>query len=178
MLEFLNTPLVQHFFPLTLITFLMMLCLLLLSMSIDTTVLILIVISHLICGNNENWLLNLNLIYETLGWSSKWLVDFMLEKLNLFHLTGQVTLVLLMWKGMGVFLKKNRLLRCWGSLCLLNWIGTVALSLLQKLPPRGLEPWFVLWSFFLRRLLCISNSHAWDTVVTSGLVPLVVTWNC
>ena len=67
MLEFLNTPLVQHFFPLTLITFLMMLCLLLLSMSIDTTVLILIVISHLICGNNQNWLLNLNLTYETLG---------------------------------------------------------------------------------------------------------------
>ena len=24
------------------------------------------VIRHLICGNNENWLLNLNLIYETL----------------------------------------------------------------------------------------------------------------
>ena len=30
---------------------------------------------HLNCGNNLNWLLNLNLIYKTL-WSKKWLVDF------------------------------------------------------------------------------------------------------
>ena len=30
------------------------------------------VIRHLICGNNQNWLLNLNLIY----WGRKWLVDF------------------------------------------------------------------------------------------------------
>ena len=34
------------------------------------------VIRHLICGNNYNWLLNLNLIYETLDWGNKWLVDF------------------------------------------------------------------------------------------------------
>ena len=27
-------------------------------------------------GNNLNWLLNLNLIYETLDWGLKWLVDF------------------------------------------------------------------------------------------------------
>ena len=36
--------------------------------------------------------------------------------------------------------------------------------------------------FFLLRLLCISMNlpyaHAWNTVVTSGLVPLVATWNC
>ena len=37
----------------------------------DTTVLlsILSVIRHLICGNNWNWLLNLNLIYKTLSTS-------------------------------------------------------------------------------------------------------------
>ena len=35
-----------------------------------------IVIGHLICGNNLDWLLNLNLIYETVDWSKKWLVDF------------------------------------------------------------------------------------------------------
>ena len=34
------------------------------------------VIKHLICCNNLNWLLNLNLIYETLDWGKKWLVDF------------------------------------------------------------------------------------------------------
>ena len=31
-------------------------------------------IRHLICG--KNWLLNLNLIYETLDWERNWLVDF------------------------------------------------------------------------------------------------------
>ena len=38
---------------------------------------------HLICGNNLNWLLNLNLIYETLwtGAGSGLLIS-MLEKLN------------------------------------------------------------------------------------------------
>ena len=33
-------------------------------------------IRHLICSNNLNWLLNLNLTYETLDWGEKWLVDW------------------------------------------------------------------------------------------------------
>ena len=37
---------------------------------------ILCVISHLICDNNLNWFPNLNLIYETLDWGKKLLVDF------------------------------------------------------------------------------------------------------
>ena len=36
-----------------------------------------------------------------------------LEKLNTFRLTCLITLVLLMWKWMGVFLKKNHIFRCW-----------------------------------------------------------------
>ena len=47
---------------------------------------ILSVIRHLICGNNLNWLLNLNLIYETLwtgAWGKKWLVDFNAGKTQL-----------------------------------------------------------------------------------------------
>ena len=47
---------------------------------------------------------------------------------------------------------------------------------------RKFEPWFVLWSFFLLMLLCISINlpydHVWDTFVMSGLVLLVATWNC
>ena len=38
---------------------------------------------HLICGNNLNWLLNLNLIYDTVDWGKKWLVDFNAEKTQL-----------------------------------------------------------------------------------------------
>ena len=89
----------------------------------------------------------------------------MLEKINWFHLTGLVTLVLLIWKWMGLFLTKNHLLRCWGWFSFLSWIGSFTLSLLLKLPPRKLEPWFALWSFFLWRLFCISINlpygHAW-----------------
>ena len=66
--------------------------------------------------------------------------------------------VLLMGKWMGLFLRKNHHLRCWGWLSLLNWIGALTLSLLLKLPPRKWEPWFVLWSFFLQRLLSIYKS--------------------
>ena len=41
------------------------------------------VIRYLICGNNQNWFLNLNLIYETLDWGRKWLVDFSAGKTQL-----------------------------------------------------------------------------------------------
>ena len=55
------------------------------------------VIRHLICGNNLNWLLNLNLIYETL-WTEvrSGLLISMLGKLSWFHLTCLITMVLLM----------------------------------------------------------------------------------
>ena len=44
---------------------------------------ILSVIRHLVCGNILNWLLNLNLIYETLDCAKKWLVDFNAGKTQL-----------------------------------------------------------------------------------------------
>ena len=73
MLEFLKTPvLVVHPALMTLLT---MLSVILLSM-LMILLSFLSVIRHLICGNNLNWLLNLNLIYETLDWGRKWLVDF------------------------------------------------------------------------------------------------------
>ena len=58
---------------------------------------ILSAIRHLICGNNLNWLLNLNLIYKTrwTGVRSGSLI-LMLGKLSWFCLTGLITMVLLM----------------------------------------------------------------------------------
>ena len=51
---------------------------------------------------------------------------------------------------------------------------------LLKLPPGKLDPWFFLQSFFLLRLLwtCINlfYGHAWNTVVISGLVPLLISY--
>ena len=69
-----------------------------------------------------------------------------------------------------------------GWLSILNLIRALTLYLLLKLLPKKLEPWFVLWSFFLLRLLCISinlpHNHAWNTDVMSGLVLLSTPWNC
>ena len=67
MLEFLKGPfLVIIFSYCILITFLMMLSVILLSM-LMILLSIVSVTGHLICGNNLNWLLNLNLIYKTLS---------------------------------------------------------------------------------------------------------------
>ena len=96
MLQFLKAPfLVLHFSCFTLMTFLTMLSVILLSMLI--LIFILSVIRHLICCNNLNWLLNLNLIYKTLwtGVRSGLLIS-MLGKLSWFRLTGLITMVLLM----------------------------------------------------------------------------------
>ena len=116
------------------------------------------------------------------NWGRKWLVFFSTEKIQLVlfywsNNTGTIDV-----KMDGSVLEETHLLRSWGWLSRSNWIRALTLSLLQKLPPRKLEPWFVLWSFFLLRLLCISinlsYAHVWNTVVMSGLVPLVATWNC
>ena len=96
MLEFLKALfLVLHFSYYTLMTFLMMLSVILLSMLM--ILFILSVIRHLICGNNLNWLLSLNLIYKTLWTGARsGLLISMLGKINWFCLTSLVRLVLLM----------------------------------------------------------------------------------
>ena len=97
MLEFLEVLfLVLHFSYYTLMTFLMILSVILLFMLV-ILISILSVIRHLICDVNLNWLQNLNLIYKTL-WSGarSGLLISMPGKVNLFHLTGLIALVLLM----------------------------------------------------------------------------------
>ena len=119
---------------------------------------------------------------DTAEWGRKWLVNFNAEKTQLVlsdrsNNTGAIDV-----KMEKLFLRKNHLLRCWGWLSLLNWIWALTLPLLLKLLPTKLELWFVLWSFFLQRLLCfcinLPYGHAWNTVVMSGLVLLIATWNC
>ena len=110
-----NTQLMMDFFKesflvlrisyYTLMTFLMMLSAILLSM-LMMLFSILSVIRYLICGKNLTWFLNLNLICKTLltGARSSLLIS-MLGKFNGFRLTRLITLVLLMWKWMGLFLR-------------------------------------------------------------------------
>ena len=98
MLEFLKAPfLLLHFSCYTLMTFVMLLSGILLS-TLMIWFSILSVIRHVICGNNLNWLLNLNLIYQTLWtWVRSSLLISMLGKLSWFYLTNLTTMVLLMW---------------------------------------------------------------------------------
>ena len=108
MLQVLRAPfLVPHLSYYTLMIFLMMLSVILLS-KLMILISILSVIRHLICGNNLNWLLKLNLIYKALWTSARCgLLISMLRKHNWFQL---------MWKWMGLFLKKNHLLDDWADL--------------------------------------------------------------
>ena len=46
----------------------------------------------------------------------------------ILRLSELIRLMLLMWKWMGLFLRKNHLLRCWGWLSLPNWIEALTLS--------------------------------------------------
>ena len=52
--------------------------------------------------------------------------------------------MLFLWKCMDLILRKSHLLRCWGCLSLLNWIGGSYIMSMLKLPPIKLEPWFIL----------------------------------
>ena len=92
MLEFLKGPfLVLYFTHYILMTFLAMLSVILLSM-LMILLSILSLIRHLICGNNLNWLLTLNLIYETLRNGAKsGLLISMLGKINWFLLPDLMT---------------------------------------------------------------------------------------
>ena len=116
-----------------------------------------------------------------MDWYRKWLVDFNAGKmlLVLFDQSNNTSVIDI--KGMGLFLRKNDLLRCWGWLSLLNCIGALTLFLLLNLPLRKLNSWFVLWRFFFLGLLCISinlpYSHAWNTIFMSGLKFLVASLN-
>ena len=95
MLEFLKAPfLVLNFSYYTLMIFLTMLSVILLSM-LMILLSILSVIRYLICGNNLNWLLNLNLMYEVLWTGTRsGLLILMLRKLKWFRLTGIIIMVL------------------------------------------------------------------------------------
>ena len=87
--------LVLHFPYYTLIAFLNMLYVLLLSM-LMVLLSTLMKIKHLICGNNQNFLLNLNLIVKTLQTrAGSCLLISVLEKLSSSCLTSLITLVLL-----------------------------------------------------------------------------------
>ena len=173
MLKFLKAPfLVLYFSYYTLMTFLMMLSVILISM--------LMILLSCKCDQASDMRQHLELaselesdLQDTVDRGRKWLVYFKAGKTQLvsFDQSNNTGAGNVKMDG-SVFEEKS--FKMLGWLSLLNWIGALTLSVLPKLLPRILEPWFVLWSFFLLRLLCISVNvpygHAWNTVVTSKLV--------
>ena len=151
MLEFPKAQfLVLQFSYYTLMTFLMLLSVIFLSM-LMILVCILGVIRLFFCGKNWDWFLNFNLVYETLcSGVVNGLLIWMLEKLIWVNI-GATDL-----KMEESVIEEKVSFNMLGWLCLLNRIGTLTLSLLLKLLPRKLNPWFVLRRFYLLRLLCIS----------------------
>ena len=150
---------------------------------------ILSVIRHLICFNNWNWLLNLNLIYETLWtWAGSGFLISMLEKLQLVSIDWYDTTGAIDVKMDGSVVEEKssfKLLELTFSskLDLGCSIISIAKTASKKIGALKLVlRKFFLSSFFLQWLLSISINlplaHAWIIVVTSGLVCLVATWNC
>ena len=157
MLEFVKAPFLDlHLSFYTLIHFLMLLSVILLSM-------LMILLSALKFDQASDLCQQLEMesalesdLRDTVDWALSDLLISVFEKFNLVHFTSLIFLVLLMWKWMGLFLKKNLLLRCWDYLSLLNWIGVLAFFLLLKLPPWKSGSWFGLWQFFLVKLVFVS----------------------
>ena len=116
-----------------------------------------------------------------MDWSRKWLVDFNAGKMKLVLFDQSNNTSAIDVKKDGSVLEEKLSFKMLGWLSLLNWIRALTFIVLLKLLPRILEPWFVLWSFFFLRLRCISKnlpySHAWNTVVMSGLKVLVASLN-
>ena len=63
---------------------------------------------------------------DTVDWTRKWLVDFNAGKTHL-NQSNNIGAIDTKMDGSVV---ENNLLRCWGSLSLLNWVEALTLSLL------------------------------------------------
>ena len=113
-------------------------------------------------------------LQDTVDWARKWLADFNAGKTQLV-LFDQPDNIGTIDVKMGEFvLEEKPPFKMLGCLSLLNYIQALTLSLLLKLPPRKLDPWFILWTSFILGLLCISKNLryclAWNIVLLLGIV--------
>ena len=96
-------------------------------------------------------------VQDTVDWGWKRLEKT--GKTQLFCLTGLRTLVILIWKLIGLFLKKNHLLRCWDSFSSkLNWILYTAS--VTKITSKKTGALICSMKFLLLRLLFISTKYS------------------
>ena len=78
-------------------------------------------------------------IQDTMDWDKKWLVDFNAGKTQLVLFDRSNNTGAIDMKMDGSVHEEKSSFKVLG-LSLLNWCGSVTLSLLLKLPPRKLEP--------------------------------------
>ena len=155
----------------------MMLSVILLSM-LMMLLSILSVIRHLICGNDLNWLLNLNLVKNR---DKKWLVDVSAGKIQLILFDSANSSGSIDVKIDGSVLEEKSSFKMLESTfsSKLDWSSYIIS--IAKTASKNIGASIHSVKFFLQRLLCISinppYAHILNTVVTSGLVPLVATWN-
>ena len=144
--------------------------------SMLTTLLsILSVIMHLIRGNNLKWLLNLSLIYETLVWGKKWLVDFSARKIHLVSFDRFINNGSIDVKTDGSVLEEKssfKMQRLTFS-CKLDWVSYI--TYIAKTASSKIGGLIRSMKFHSPD---VPYAHIWNTVVTFGLVPLIATWNC
>ena len=118
---------------------------------------------------------------DTVDWGKKWLVDFNAGKTQLVLFDRSNNNGSIDVKMDGSVLEEKSSLKMLGLTFSfkLNWgyyIISIAMNASKKIGA------LIRYMKFLLRLFCISTNlpydYVWNTVVTSGLVLLVGTWNC
>ena len=119
---------------------------------------------------------------DTVNWGRKWLVDFNAGKTQLVSFDRTKNTGAIDVKMDGSVLEEKTSFKMLGLTFSykLDW-GSYIVSI-AKTTSKKIGVLIRSISFFLLRLLCISINlpygHVWNTAVMSGLVLLVVTWNC
>ena len=119
-----------------------------------------------------------------MDWVKKWLLDFNTGKTQLVWFDRSNDNCFVDVKMNGSVLEEKSSFKILGLTfsSKLDW-GSYIISIVKAVSKKiGALIRSISLSFFLLKLVCISinlpYSHVWNTVVTSGLVPLIATWNC
>ena len=119
---------------------------------------------------------------DTVDWGKKWLVDINGEKIQLvwFDRSNNNGSIYVKMDGSVLGEKSSFKMLGLAISSKLNW-GSYVISI-AKTASKKIGPLIRSVKFFLLRLLYISinlpYAHVWNTVVMSGLVPPIATWNC
>ena len=117
-----------------------------------------------------------------MDWVKKWLVDFSTWKTQLVLFDEPNNTDSIDVKMNTSFLDEKSLFKMlgWTSSYKLDWVSQIIS--IAKTTSKKIGVFICSLKFFLLRLFCFSVNppinHVWNIVVTSGLVPLVATWNC